>query len=54
MTLKLNHVDELYLLQEAVALIAATIDPSREWRAAAAAQALADRLAQMAEKEASA
>lgn len=51
MTLNLDHTDELYLLQEAVEAFAATLDPKRQWRAVEAAQALAEKLTQIAEAE---
>lgn len=51
MTLNLDHIDELYLLQEAVDAFAATLDTKRQWRAVEAARSLKEKLTQIAEEE---
>ena len=51
MTLNLDHIDELYVLQEAIDAFIANCDRDKQWRAVAAAETLAARLAQIARDE---
>jgi len=51
MTINLDHIDELYVLQEAVDAFIANCDRDKQWRAVAAAESLAARLAQIARDE---
>jgi hypothetical protein len=47
----LSHIDQVYVLQEALAGLAEKIEPTRQWRAAAAVEDLLAQLDQLSEQE---
>lgn len=48
--LNLTHIDQVYVLQEAVELFIAKCDGTRHWRAAEEASELASKLSQIAQE----
>jgi len=53
MTINLDHIDELYLLQEAVDAFLESLDRQKQWRAVVAAEAIAEKLALVAQSNSS-
>jgi len=51
MIVTIAHVDQVYVLQEALEDFAAKIEPSRQWRASAAVQDLLAQVNRIAEQD---
>ena len=49
MTITITHIDQLYLLQEAVDSYLGQCDPKKHWRAVEAGEDIAEQLRQLAE-----